>query len=108
MQKISIQTTQRVIPRSELFQTMLREMNPLFWDTQAAELNVDEHSDYIISRLLNMGGMRGYLWVQKLYTEDDIRGAVIRRRDMRPVVRNFMAARYGIPKDSLLKTVDWR
>ncbi len=108
MQKISIQTTQRVIPRSEQFQTMLREMNPLFWDTQTEQLDADEHSDYIIARLLNMGSMRGFLWVQKLYNEDAIRGAVIRRRDMRPVVRNFMAAQYNIPTESLLETVDWR
>ena len=90
------------------FQRMLAEMSPLFWDTQTERLDADEHSDYIIARLLNMGGMRGYLWVQKLYSEEAIRGAVIRRRDIRPVVRNFMAARYHIPSDSLLKTVDWR
>lgn len=108
MPESPINTTRRSNQRRKLFQTMLGEMRPLFWDTQTEKLDVDEHSDYIIARLLNMGGMPGYLWVEKLFSEEAIRGAVIRRRDMKPVVRNFMAERYHIPRDSLLKTVDWR
>ena len=94
--------------REEAFQKMLTDMRPYFWDTKPEDLDIDKNSAYIISRLLNMGGMPGYLWVQELYNQDDIIHAVIHRRDMRPVVRNFMAQQYHIPPETLTKASAWR
>ena len=94
--------------RTKEFQKMLADMHPFFWDADITQLDMKENSAYIISRLLNMGGMPGYLWVQYLFTRDEIVQAVIHRRDMRPIVRNFMAAQYHIPAESLIKTPAWR
>ena len=94
--------------RENGFGKMLEEMKPLFWDTDPESLHMESNAPYIISRLLNMGGMRGYLWVVDLFSEAQIADAVRRRRDMRPVVRSFMARRYNIPREELPRPADWR
>ena len=73
------------------FQRMLAEMRPLFWDTDPDALDQRKNAPYVISRLLNLGGMAGYCWVKDLYDGITITEAVIHRRDLRPAVRNFMA-----------------
>lgn len=93
-------------PRS--FEVMLSDMRPLFWDVQVDALDRHVNAPFIISRLLNMGGMAGYCWVKDLFSEDEIRDAVAHRRDMRPIVRNFMAQRYAIPREDLVTTPRWR
>ena len=45
---------------------MLDEMKPLFWDTDVNALDQRQNAPFIISRLLNMGGMAGYCWVKDL------------------------------------------
>lgn len=88
--------------RASAFKDMLAEMKPCFWDTDVSALDVDKNAPYIIARLLNMGGMAGYCWTVDLYPEQVIAQAVIHRRDMHPIVRNFMASRYHIPKEMLV------
>ena len=87
--------------QKKAFERMLSEMKPLFWDTDIDSLDMERNAPFIISRLLNMGGMRGYIWVVDLFTERQIVDAVMHRRDMRPVVRNFMARRFNVPLDQL-------
>ena len=90
------------------FQRMIAEMKPLFWDTDADALNQQENAPYIISRLLNMGGMAGYCWVKDLYTAQDIVSAAVHRRDFRPQVRSFIAEQYHIPREQLSASLGWR
>lgn len=94
--------------RRQAFHTMIREMKPYFWDTDTDELDIDKNAPYIISRLLNKGGMAGYCWVKDLYSDQAITDAVIHRRDFDPIVRNFMASQYHIPKELLVNPPAWR
>lgn len=90
------------------FERMLSEMKPLFWDTRVEALDKERNAPYIISRLLNTGGMRGYIWVVDLFSEQQIVDTVRHRRDLRPIVRNFMAQRYHVPKEQLIRPENWR
>ena len=81
------------------FRQMLKDMRGLFWDTDPEALDMDRHRRYIISRLLNLGGMPGIIWVMDHYTEDEIIDAVLHRRDMDPKVRSFMCNLYGISEE---------
>ena len=94
--------------RESQFGRMLLEMKPLFWDTDIEALDEARNAPYIISRLLNMGGMRGYIWVTDLFSEAQIVDTVLHRRDMRPVVRSFMARKYGVPQERLPRQRQWR
>ncbi|MBR1559660.1 MAG: hypothetical protein IJ646_05395 [Clostridia bacterium] len=94
--------------RPAAFRKMLQEMKPCFWDADIDALDMDENAPYIITRLLNAGGMAGYCWTVDLYPESAIAYAVIHRRDMHPIVRNFMASRCHIPKEQLVNAPAWR
>ncbi len=94
--------------RSAAFEQMLEDFRPFFWDTDTDALDMAKNGPYIISRLLSKAGMPGYLWVTRHYPEEAIVEAIISRRDMHPVMRNFMAEKYHIPKDRLIKAPDWR
>ena len=104
----SVRSSADADAQAEPFRAMLKEMSALFWDAQPDALDMERNSDYIIARLLNLGGMRGFIWVQRLYGEESIRGAVVRRTDMRPAVREFMARMYDIPRDDLRTATPWR
>jgi len=39
----------------------------LFWDTDPARINIRKHSRYIIERVLEMGGLDSFRWIQGLY-----------------------------------------
>lgn len=94
--------------RDAAFAQMLDTHRELFWDADIDALNMVDHRLYIISRLLSKGGMPGYLWVKAHYSEETIVDAIIRRRDMDPIMRNFMAEMYHVPKDRLVKARQWR
>lgn len=94
--------------KERTFQNMLAEMKPIFWDTDTDALDQRRNAPYLISRLLNMGGMAGYCWVNDLFTPEEITWTVLHRRDLRPVVRNFMAQQYGIPRENLPRRSSWR
>lgn len=95
-------------PRESAFRQMLREMSPIFWDTDIEQLDMDVNHRYIIARLLNMGGMRGYFWVRDHYSAAAIADTLTHRRDIRPIQQNFMAEQYGVPRSALPKPAPWR
>jgi len=94
--------------REAAFHKMLRDMSPIFWDTDIEQLDMDTHHRYIIARLLNMGGMPGYFWVRDHYSVPAIVDTLTHRRDIRPIQQNFMAEQYSIPREALPKHVPWR
>lgn len=93
--------------REAAFRKMLRDMAPIFWDTDIEQLDMDAQHRYIIARLLNMGGMRGYLWMRDHYTDEAIVDALTHRRDIHPIAQNYVASVYNIPKEALPKYVPW-
>lgn len=52
-------------------------MKPYFWDVNLEDLDINEHSIYIIERLLNEGDHHTLSWVFQTYSEEMIREAVI-------------------------------
>lgn len=94
--------------RERAFRQMLRDMAPLFWDTDIEQLDMDAQHRYIIARLLNMGGMRGYFWIRDHYSASDVVDTLTHRRDIDPIPRNFAASQYNIPREALEKHASWR
>jgi len=39
----------------------------LFWDTEPAKIDIRKHSRYIIERVLEIGGLDAFRWIQGLY-----------------------------------------
>ncbi len=72
-----------------------------FWDTDIEKLDMEKNSDYIISRLYTRGGIRGIVFVHETYTDDEIIHAAKTRRDLNPIVANYLSERYGIPREDM-------
>jgi len=43
------------------------EFTKLFWDTDASRLNIKRHSRYVIERVLELGDLKAFTWIERLY-----------------------------------------
>lgn len=74
---------------------------PCFWDTDFDGLDVRENRAFIIARLYTKGGFEGMLAVAELYSDEDVICAARTRRDLDPIVANYLRKRYGIKKEDM-------
>ncbi len=54
----------------------------LFWDVKKAEVDLHQHSRYIIRRVLNFGDHRAVNWLRKVYPDSLIKEVVKNRRGL--------------------------
>ncbi len=85
----------------------LREMQPIFWDTDIERMDVERCKPFIIARMLEKGGLRGYFWVEETYSEAEITDVVCHRRDLSPLVRNHMLLKHRIPREAVTVPMGW-
>jgi|GEM_PF-943231 len=77
-------------------------LRPAFWDSDFEHLDLEKNRDFIITRLFTKGGIPGINWAEKTFTADEIRAAARTRRDLNPIVANFLSQRYGIPRRDMM------
>lgn len=59
----------------------------LFWDVNPATLDVKQHANYIIERILDYGTDEEVRWMYRSYQRELIRDIVERSRVLRPETR---------------------
>ena len=83
-----------------------------FWDSDIDKLDPDQNKCFIISRLYTKGGVEGINWINKNYSDQDIIEAAKKRRDLNPIVANYLRSKYQIDKNEMnfFKTgqISWR
>jgi len=82
-----------------------------FWDCKVEELDLEKNSDYIISRLYNYGGVKGRTWVRMHYVDKTIIKSACCRRDLDPIVANYLRKEFKINKADMAyykESNDWR
>lgn len=72
-----------------------------FWDTDFEHLDIVENRAFIISRLYTKGGFPGIFWVDETYSSQDIIYAAKTRRDLDPIVANYLRKKYNLKKDEM-------
>lgn len=72
-----------------------------FWDSDFEHLDTRENMAFIISRLYTKGGFPGIFWVDKTYSSQDIIYAAKTRRDLNPIVANYLRKKYNIKKNEM-------
>lgn len=77
------------------------KLRPYFWDTDFDSLDKEINKGYIISRLYTKGRVEGMLWVNRNYTEKDIIYAAKKRRDLTPIVANYLQKKYGLKREEM-------
>lgn len=72
-----------------------------FWDTDFDRLDINNNSDFIISRLYMKGGFPGMFWVETTYSDSSIIHSAKIRRDLDPIVANYLKTKYDIPENEM-------
>lgn len=67
-----------------------------FWDRNIDSLDLDKEKDFVIARLFTHAGFKGISYVEKTFSKEDIIHAIRTRRDLNPIVANFVKNRYGV------------
>lgn len=67
-----------------------------FWDADPNQIRVKTHSRYIIERVLELGDMDAFLWLQKVYNGGTIVSVLEESRKISPKSKNFWRLWYGI------------
>ncbi len=73
----------------------------LFWDIARESVNLDEHRNWLVKRVLEKGTLEDWKLLQTTYSRDGIREAVIQLRSLEKKARSFACAILGIHQTEL-------
>lgn len=73
----------------------------VFWDTNLEDLDLEKNKAFIISRLYNKGGFDGMVFVHKNYSDEDVIETAKSRRDLHPIVANYLKTIYALEEDEM-------
>ena len=73
------------------------ELATLFWDTDLEKFKPDEYPDYTIFRVLEYGNEEALAWLQKTFSEAEIRRVLRSERRLTRKSANFWALVFGVP-----------
>lgn len=77
------------------------EFRSCFWDTDFEKLDIRKNRLFIISRLYTKGGFPGIFWVHDTYSDQDVIDAAKTRRDLNPIVANYLCEKYGLKREEM-------
>lgn len=77
------------------------KLRPYFWDTEFEKLDKEENKLFIIARLYTKGTLVGLKWVDENYSDKDVIEAAQQRRDLTPIVANYLRKKYGLTKEEM-------
>lgn len=80
---------------------MPTELKKYFWDTDFEKLDLQKNKGYIISRLYCYGDLKAIRWVNNTYSKEDIKNVAIKRRDLRPIVANYLRQQFDLEKEEM-------
>lgn len=80
---------------------MPEELKKYFWDTQYEKLDKEKNKRYIISRLYCYGDLKAIKWINDNYTKEDIEDVARHRRDLTPLVANYLRQKFNLKKENM-------
>jgi hypothetical protein len=92
----------------------MKELQSLFWDTNADTFDPMVYPDYTIFRVLEYGDERAVVWLRETFGDDEIRRVVSTERRLSAKAATFWALVYQIParkvaplRGSATQAFDW-
>ena len=76
-------------------------LDRFFWDVYPPRIDLGQHSEYVIARLLEHGDLDAIQWVMKAYRKEDIANVVRQSRQLSRKTANFWRLRLAIPKKTV-------
>lgn len=80
----------------ELSKRVPEEFAKFFWDTDTSRLNIKRHSRYIIERVLELGDLKAFTWIERLYPGSLIIEVVRESRKISERSKKFWAVWLGV------------
>ena len=78
------------------------EAQRFFWDTDSAQLDVDEYPDYVLERLLEYGDLPSVRWMLQRFPREAIIAILRTSRRLSALSANFWALYFGLDQDKIL------
>ena len=78
-----------------------RRLDKFFWDAQPHRIDLNQHSEYVIARLLEHGDMGAVQWIIKAYRKAEIIKVVKHSRQLSRRTANFWRLRLAISKSAV-------
>ena len=78
-----------------------RRLDKFFWDVYPGRIDLDQHSEYVIARLLEHGDLGAIQWVMKSYSKEEIANVVKQSRQLSRKTANFWRLRLAIPRSTV-------
>jgi len=75
-----------------------RRLYQFFWDVAPRQIDLHQHADYIIARLLEHGDLAAIRWLLTTYTERQIASVVKQSRQLSRKTANFWRLRLALPE----------
>ena len=74
-----------------------KHLGGFFWDIDTNHFDPQEHPEYAIARILELGTEPAVTWMRATFTEDQIKKVIREHRRLSPRSANYWALVYGIP-----------
>ena len=74
-----------------------RHLAPLFWDTNLAAFDPQQHPEYTIGRVLELGDEDAVRWMRESFSEQLILDVLRAERRLSPRSANFWALIFHVP-----------
>ncbi|MCQ2797645.1 MAG: helix-turn-helix transcriptional regulator [Bacilli bacterium] len=88
------------------------ELNQYFWDVDAKTLDLVGNMHYIIPRLLQYGGYKGFTFVWKSYTYEEIKRVAMESRNLGPKQAYSLMNYFRLKENQMAyftkRSGDWR
>ena len=78
-----------------------RYLHQFFWDVAPIQIDLREHSEYVIARLLEHGDLAAVRWLLMVYTKKEIAKVVRQSRQLSRKTANFWRLRLAIAKSEV-------
>ena len=78
-----------------------RYLQQFFWDVIPTQIDLGEHPEYVIARLLEHGDLVAIRWLLRTYTRKEIAEVVKQSRQLSRKSANFWRLHLAIPKSEV-------
>jgi hypothetical protein len=77
------------------------EAQRFFWDTDSAQLDVDEYPVYVLERLLEYGDLPYVRWMLQRFPREEIIAILQTSCRLSPLSANFWTLYFGLDQDKI-------
>ncbi len=73
-----------------------------FWDVNFSELNKENHSSFIIERVLEYGDEKAVKWMKKNFNTSEIKNVICKSKNLSQKSANFWQLIFNLKRDKIL------